>query len=298
VAKWITLFDPKDEVPSLDQRVVVYGRANRPKRRMKITSHDDVFGLMESATYLDREGLWAMVLDEDDRLVGIFLGHLGGTSSTYIDAGTLMRILLICGSPKAIVMHNHPSGEGTPSVEDLLVTERMQEASALFGISVDHLILSRSDQCITVGKSGPRSGLRVARALASNPPDSIMPLPVAKYELRTSIVDAGCRPEFPKILGSQDAEKAVRMVDPSDVEAVALVLDIQNRVIATGNISVEGGGDEALLGMMTMALVSGATKLIVSWPSGRSRPPKSEWSDRCEVVGLSLLDLLYRPVSL
>jgi len=285
MAKWTTLFDPKDEVPILGQRVVVFCRSDRPKRRAKVASYDDVFALMEPVVDLDREGLWVMVLDDNDRLIGIFLLHLGGTSNTYVDVGTLMRTLLTCGSPKAIVMHNHPSGGGTPSYEDISITKKMKSAASMFGISVEHVIMSREDNC--------SSGGGFSSKLWLNPADSVMPSAVEKYELRTSLVDVDTGP-CTKIIGPDDAELAVRAIRPypSKEDAVLLCLDERSRLVFAG--SLHDTDHDLLLGLLTMGLVSGTGRVIFSIPVDMVVPPRDKWYEACDLVGLRLLDVLYR----
>jgi hypothetical protein len=74
-----------------------------------------------------------------------------------------------------ILVHNHPSGDPTPSAEDLSLTERMSEVGALVGIPVvDHVVVARGGHR-SIGVPPPRGprGLRHARVeveLADAPP--------------------------------------------------------------------------------------------------------------------------------
>ena len=53
---------------------------------------------------------------------------------------------LIAGAASIVLAHNHPSGDPTPSKEDLLTTRRIREAGALIGIELlDHIIIG--DNC-------------------------------------------------------------------------------------------------------------------------------------------------------
>ena len=69
-------------------------------------------------------------------------GHLGGVE---VHPRELFRPLIREGAAAAILVHNHPSGDPSPSAEDVALTERMRAAGDLVGIPVlDHVIIARS----------------------------------------------------------------------------------------------------------------------------------------------------------
>jgi DNA repair protein RadC len=90
----------------------------------------------------DQEVMGALFLDIRNRLVGereIFRGTLNRAA---VEPREILKEALLRGAAGVVLFHNHPSGDPTPSTEDLLFTKRMAEAGDLVGVRlVDHLIL-------------------------------------------------------------------------------------------------------------------------------------------------------------
>lgn len=70
---------------------------------------------------------------------------IGGNNISIISARELFKEALICGSNRVMVVHNHPSGNPEPSIEDIEATERLYSMAKELDIDVvDHLIIGRS----------------------------------------------------------------------------------------------------------------------------------------------------------
>lgn len=70
---------------------------------------------------------------------------IGGNSISIISGRELFKEALICGSNRVMVVHNHPSGNPEPSIEDIEATERLYSMAKELDIDVvDHLIIGRS----------------------------------------------------------------------------------------------------------------------------------------------------------
>lgn len=91
---------------------------------------------------LEREVFAAAFLDTRHRLieyVELFQGTIDGAE---VHAREVVRRALRCNAAAAIVTHNHPSGDVTPSAADRAVTARLRQALALVGIRLlDHIIV-------------------------------------------------------------------------------------------------------------------------------------------------------------
>lgn len=71
---------------------------------------------------------------------------VGSVSSAYPTVADIFRPALLCGAGAVIVAHNHPSGDPTPSPEDMAITCRLLEAGRVFGIDVvDHLVVGAGE---------------------------------------------------------------------------------------------------------------------------------------------------------
>ena len=70
----------------------------------------------------------------------------GGANSCEIDIPSIFRFLCTTTANKFIVVHNHPSGDSTPSQLDLGVTERIEKAATIMGLHfLDHIIIGDND---------------------------------------------------------------------------------------------------------------------------------------------------------
>ena len=70
---------------------------------------------------------------------------IGGNNISIISGRELFKEALICGSNRLMVVHNHPSGNPEPSIEDIEATERLYSMAKELDIDVvDHLIIGRS----------------------------------------------------------------------------------------------------------------------------------------------------------
>lgn len=90
---------------------------------------------------LRHEEFWLVCLDTNLRVMSDYMIGRGGLGSCNAAITTLMRHVLLQGSPRFFVMHNHPSGVALPSDDDNLTTRQIVEAARLFDIQcVDHVI--------------------------------------------------------------------------------------------------------------------------------------------------------------
>ena len=97
---------------------------------------------MERLRHLEKEYCIALYLDtKDSRIKDVELS-IGNINSSIMSARELFRQALLCNAASVIIMHNHPSGDPSPSREDLLLTERIGQAAAVMEIPLlDHIII-------------------------------------------------------------------------------------------------------------------------------------------------------------
>jgi DNA repair protein RadC len=96
-------------------------------------------------TLLDHEELWALALDGRNRLRGARRVAMGGLHGLHVSPRDPLRIALREGASSFILVHNHPSGDPTPSFEDIAFTERIVDAAEVVATPlVDHVVVARS----------------------------------------------------------------------------------------------------------------------------------------------------------
>jgi DNA repair protein RadC len=66
----------------------------------------------------------------------------GSSSQTLVAPSLLFRRALLCNAAMIVALHNHPSGDPTPSEEDELITEQLKQGAKLLGLTLaDHVII-------------------------------------------------------------------------------------------------------------------------------------------------------------
>lgn len=88
------------------------------------------------------EEIYVFAIGTRGHLIGYTPVSKGGVNGAAVLPGDVLRPLLGHGAATFVLVHNHPSGDPTPSEEDKLLTMRLIEAGRIMGIKmVDHVIL-------------------------------------------------------------------------------------------------------------------------------------------------------------
>jgi len=91
---------------------------------------------------LSQEQLWVLVLDSRNRVISTEKLYVGSINSSSARVGELFKAAIQRNGVSIIVVHNHPSGDPTPSPEDIAITRAIVQAGKLLDIAVlDHLII-------------------------------------------------------------------------------------------------------------------------------------------------------------
>ncbi|WP_423997130.1 JAB domain-containing protein [Maribacter sp. IgM3_T14_3] len=89
-----------------------------------------------------QESFKVVLLNNSNKVKGIYQLSQGGITGTMIDLRILFAVVLKTLSVAIILTHNHPSGKLIPSEADKKITEKIKKAAALFDVKVlDHLII-------------------------------------------------------------------------------------------------------------------------------------------------------------
>ena len=115
-----------------------------PEDRAVIRSPEDVANLLGAEMgLLDQEHLRVLLLDTKNHVTGVSEIYIGNVHSAVVRAAEVFRPAIRDNSTAVIVVHNHPSGDPSPSPEDVAITEQLKDAGELLGIEVlDHIILA------------------------------------------------------------------------------------------------------------------------------------------------------------
>lgn len=117
--------------------------ASVPETRPTVRCPEDVANLvMEEMRDLDREHFRLVPLNTKNQVLGIVPVSVGSLNAAPVHPREVFKEAIRRSSAAIILLHNHPSGDPTPSREDIEITKRLAEAGKLLGIEVfDHLVI-------------------------------------------------------------------------------------------------------------------------------------------------------------
>jgi len=118
----------------------------KPEERPSIHSpkdaYDYLYPFLANAT---REEFWIVILDTRNRIKQLVKLYSGTVNQSNVRLAEIFRHAIIETSPAIIISHNHPSGDPTPSPDDVAITRAVIEAGRLLDIQVlDHLVIGDS----------------------------------------------------------------------------------------------------------------------------------------------------------
>jgi DNA repair protein RadC len=111
--------------------------------RLIIRSPEDVSSfMMEELRYELKEKFVTIFLNTKNHIISHEVLSIGSLNSTVVHPREVFRAAIQKSSSAIICVHNHPSGDPTPSSDDIEMTRRLKEAGAIVGIDVlDHVII-------------------------------------------------------------------------------------------------------------------------------------------------------------
>ena len=123
-------------------------RISRPinTEKVKIKNTEDVAKLlMNELSFEKREIAKVILLNSKNIIIKIIDVSYGGTSYAVLQPKEVLAEAIKIGAPKIILVHNHPSGDPTPSKMDYIATDKIYEAAEIMGIELlDHVIIGKN----------------------------------------------------------------------------------------------------------------------------------------------------------
>jgi DNA repair protein RadC len=111
--------------------------------------------LLPEMGLLEQEQLRVILLDTKNQVVAVPTIYVGSVNTTMIRISELFREAIRRQCPSIIICHNHPSGDPTPSPEDVAVTRQAVEAGKLLDIDLlDHVVLAGPNRWVSLKERG------------------------------------------------------------------------------------------------------------------------------------------------
>lgn len=114
-----------------------------PNERPTITRPEDVATLLlGDMAFLSQEQLRVLCLDTKNHVVHQQVVYQGTVNSSVVRVAEVFKPAITRTCPAIVVVHNHPSGDPTPSPEDIRTTEQLRKAGELLDIDLlDHIVI-------------------------------------------------------------------------------------------------------------------------------------------------------------
>lgn len=124
----------------INNKLVIY-----EDKKFKVNCGEDVFKRIKSIDIdYQQENFLVFYLNTKNGIIGEEILFKGGVNACLICPNTLFRKALLNNSDKIIVAHNHPSGDLTPSSEDIMVFEKLKEGGEVIELKVlDSIIFNK-----------------------------------------------------------------------------------------------------------------------------------------------------------
>jgi len=111
----------------------------------RYTSPSQIFETFSFLRAETKESFCSAHLDGKNRIVCLEIVSVGSLNQSIVTPRETFKTALLSNAAAIILVHNHPTGDPTPSTEDLEITRRLREAGDIIGIRIlDHIIIGDS----------------------------------------------------------------------------------------------------------------------------------------------------------
>ena len=125
-----------------------------PQDRAVIHSPQDVANLLQAEmSTLEQEHLRALLLNTKNQVLRVHNIYIGNVNSSIVRPAEVFRPAVRENAPSVIIVHNHPSGDPTPSPEDAAVTRELVAAGKLLNIELlDHIVIGSGGRYVSLNE--------------------------------------------------------------------------------------------------------------------------------------------------
>lgn len=116
----------------------------RECRKERVRTPEDVAGICNDLRELAQESFHVLLLNAKNILMNRHMVSLGIADASLVHPREVFRPAIVEGAHALVLVHNHPSGDPTPSAEDIRITRQLIETGKVTDIRVlDHIIIGR-----------------------------------------------------------------------------------------------------------------------------------------------------------
>lgn len=116
-----------------------------PQERPTVNGPADAAALIQyEMSALEQEHLRVLLLDTRNHVIDIVEVYKGSVNSSQVRVGEVFKAAVRRNAPAIVIAHNHPSGDPTPSPDDVAITRALVQAGKLMDVDVlDHLVIGQ-----------------------------------------------------------------------------------------------------------------------------------------------------------
>lgn len=125
-----------------------------PQRRIRMAK-DVVELFLSFLDETDREQFFLLCLNTKNEPTALHTVSIGSLDASIVHPREVFKTAILSNAASVIVAHNHPSGDPTPSREDIQVTRNLQQAGEVLGITVlDHIVVGTEGAYYSLKEKG------------------------------------------------------------------------------------------------------------------------------------------------
>ena len=120
------------------------GKVKEGAGRKKVRSPQEIYNLCKEIADFPQETIISISMNEKNRVIAKNMISMGIVNASLCHPREVFRAAITDSASAICLVHNHPTGEVTPSVEDLRMTRQLVDASRIIGIKLmDHIIIGK-----------------------------------------------------------------------------------------------------------------------------------------------------------
>src|SRR5699024_6044573 len=102
----------------------------------------NIFNTVLRMEHMTKEHLVMLSLNTKNKVEAVHIVHVGSLNASITHPRDIYQLAMLDNAASVVIGHNHPSGDPTPSNDDIQVTKRLDEAGKILGIQLlDHVII-------------------------------------------------------------------------------------------------------------------------------------------------------------
>jgi DNA repair protein RadC len=121
---------------------------------VQVTSSADVYKVLKDAAQLPQESIFVILLDARNKITGVHEVAIGTWTHAVTAAGPIFQAAIVANAPAIILVHNHPSGNLTESVQDVSLANNVKRAGDILGIKLLDSIIIADEGWLSLADKG------------------------------------------------------------------------------------------------------------------------------------------------